>query len=159
MDGISAKPCMRHLTNQAFELGSAVTWMQESAVDISMLALILLVACRSLAKLQHSNVYDPIALRYKVQCLHHLNLALSHEGSDISDMTITKTLVLASEEVFSGNKAAADQHLQAAVHMINLRRNPATVNIWNHDENMSLWSQWDNVTARESVMNVERTSA
>ncbi|CRK40934.1 hypothetical protein BN1708_008385 [Verticillium longisporum] len=99
MDGISAKPCMRHLTNQAFELGSAVTWMQESAVDISMLALILLVACRSLAKLQHSNVYDPIALRYKVQCLHHLNLALSHEGSDISDMTITKTLVLASEEV------------------------------------------------------------
>ncbi|KAM9873794.1 hypothetical protein VDGL01_12118 [Verticillium dahliae] len=91
-----------------------------------MLVLSILITYRSLAKLQHSNAYDLIALRY---------------------------------EVFSVNKAAADQQFQAAVHMTNLRRNPATVNIWKHHGNVSLWLHWDGVTARESVMNVERTRA
>ncbi|KAM0282350.1 hypothetical protein ACHAQH_003029 [Verticillium albo-atrum] len=147
MNDLSAEHCMHHLTNDTLKLGSAVAWTQEAAVDMGMLALIFLVACRSLAKLQHSTIYEPVALRYKAQCLRYLNDTLSREGENVSDMTITKTLAMASEEFFSSNKAAADQHLRAAVHMVNMRRGPVMVGMWKHDDNLHLWSHWEHVVA------------
>ncbi|KAF3359006.1 hypothetical protein VdG1_02568 [Verticillium dahliae VDG1] len=127
MSDLSAQPCLHHLSNDALTLGSAITWTQEAAIDVGMLALILLVACRSLAKLQHSTIYEPVALRYKAQCLRYLSDTISREGDNVSDMTITKTLAMASEEFFSSNKPAADQHLRAAVQMVKMRRGPIMV--------------------------------
>ncbi|KAM0565880.1 hypothetical protein ACHAQF_007614 [Verticillium nonalfalfae] len=111
MNDLSAQPCLHHLSNDAFTLGSAITWTREAAIDVGMLALILLVACRSLAKLQHSTIYEPVALRYKAQCLRYLSDSISREGDNF----------------FSSNKTAADQHLRAAVHMVNMRRGPVMV--------------------------------
>ncbi|KAG7140828.1 hypothetical protein HYQ45_002545 [Verticillium longisporum] len=111
MSDLSAQPCLHHLSNDALTLGSAITWTQEAAIDVGMLALILLVACRSLAKLQHSTIYEPVALRYKAQCLRYLSDTISREGDNF----------------FSSNKTAADQHLRAAVQMVKMRRGPIMV--------------------------------
>lgn len=173
MSDLSAQPCLHHLSNDALTLGSAITWTQEAAIDVGMLALILLVACRSLAKLQHSTIYEPVALRYKAQCLRYLSDTISREGDNVSDMTITKTLAMASEEVcllypvgqeklqnalgltrpqfISSNKTAADQHLRAAVQMVKMRRGPIMVGMWKHDDNLHLWSHWEHVAAGEAT--------
>ncbi|RBQ86465.1 hypothetical protein VDGD_06139 [Verticillium dahliae] len=151
MSDLSAQPCLHHLSNDALTLGSAITWTQEAAIDVGMLALILLVACRSLAKLQHSTIYEPVALRYKAQCLRYLSDTISREGDNVSDMTITKTLAMASEEFFSSNKPAADQHLRAAVQMVKMRRGPIMVGMWKHDDNLHLWSHWEHVAAGEAT--------
>ncbi|CRK11594.1 hypothetical protein HYQ45_006302 [Verticillium longisporum] len=166
MNDLSAQPCLHHLSNDAFTLGSAITWTREAAIDVGMLALILLVACRSLAKLQHSTIYEPVALRYKALCLRYLSDTISREGDNVSDTTITKTLAMASEEFFSSNKTAADQHLRAAVQMVNMRRGPVMVGMWKHDDNLHLWSHWEHVAAGEATddicvlqMRSEQTSA
>ncbi|KAM0329409.1 hypothetical protein ACHAQA_004716 [Verticillium albo-atrum] len=151
MNDLSAEPCLNQLSNGALALHSALTWTQAAAVDMGMLALIFLVSCRSLAKLQHSTIYEPVALRYKAQCLRYLNATISREGDNVSDMTITKTLAMASEEFFSSNKTAADQHLRAAVQMVTMRRQPIMIGMWKHDDNLHLWSHWERVVAGQKT--------
>jgi transcription factor-like protein len=116
-------------------------------MDEGMLSAVFLAASRSLSRRQHPKVYAPIALRYKAECLRLLNLAITAEGSATSEATITKTLALASEELFAGSKATADRHLQAAAFMVHGLGRPARIAMWRHDDNIHMWTHWEDIMA------------
>lgn len=74
-------------------------WVQTATEDRGMLANVLLFACRHMASVQHRDIYDSQATKYKLESIHMLNQTLSKEGSNISALTVTKTLALASDAV------------------------------------------------------------
>ena len=91
---------LRTLSEEAeFRTGMATHWVQMAATDTGMLATLFLASCRNLSNFQHKEFYSTIALQYKGQCITALKTALTKEGDMVSDVTITKTLVLASEAV------------------------------------------------------------
>jgi hypothetical protein len=133
-------------------------WTQAALADPGMLASILLVSCRSLSNAQNRQAWDRLAIGYKVEALKDIQRSIAREGSSVSEVTLTKTLALASEEVctsctssqdfvrltnirkfFSGNSEAADYHLRAAVHMVRLRNSPHTLAMWRNSKNAFLW--------------------
>jgi transcription factor-like protein len=134
-------------------------WTQAALADPGMLASILLVSCRSLSNAQNRQDWDLFAIGYKVEALKDIQRSIAREGSSVSEVTLTKTLALASEEVcssrtssqyslrltnirklFSGNSQAADHHLRAAVHMVRLRNSPHRLAMWKHSKNQQLWT-------------------
>ncbi|KAH6695211.1 hypothetical protein F5X68DRAFT_243719 [Plectosphaerella plurivora] len=119
---------------------TGVVWTQAALADPGMLASIFLVACRSLSSAQNRKEWERFALRYKVEALRDIQTSIAREGSSISEVTLTKTLAMASEEFFSGNPVAADFHLKAAVHMVRLRNQPHALAMWKHAKNRFLWS-------------------
>lgn len=82
---------------------TGVVWTQTALADPGMLASIFLVACRSLASAQNRKEWDRFALRYKVEALRDIQLSITREGNSISEVTLTKTLAMASEEVCAPN--------------------------------------------------------
>lgn len=70
-----------------------------AVVDTGMLATLLLAACRSIAKVQDSSIYYTTALQYKIRTISSINEALLREGPIISNITIAKSLALASKAV------------------------------------------------------------
>lgn len=146
------------------QTSSLVSWTQSAAMDAGMLSTIFLVASRSLSKRQHPEIFGPIAMKYKAECLRLLNIAIAAEGASNSDATITKTLAMASEEVsahsgitqdpwltavklFDGHKPTADRHLQAAAFMINSRGRPVRLTAWQHHDNIHMWTHWPEIMA------------
>ncbi|KAH6669676.1 hypothetical protein F5X68DRAFT_236372 [Plectosphaerella plurivora] len=124
-----------------------LSWTQAAAMDAGMLSAVFLAAARSLSRRQHPEIYAPVALRYKAECLRLLNLAIASEGPVTSEATITKTLALASEELFAGSKTTADRHLQAAAFMVHARGRPARIAMWRHDDNIHMWTHWEDIMA------------
>ncbi|ROT39629.1 hypothetical protein SODALDRAFT_134489 [Sodiomyces alkalinus F11] len=149
LNELSAFPCpdSTGVSPVVFGRNTGVSWTQTAASDYGMRAMIFLISCRSLSSLQHSDVYDSQALRYKAVCLRQLNSIIAQERDTVGDMTIIKALALASEEFFAGNKKIADKHLQAVVKMVRIRGQPVNVGMWKHSENQHLWSHWKQVLA------------
>ena len=74
-------------------------WVQSAAHDNGLLSGIFLISCRHMARVQYHHAYSTEALRYKLNCMRMLSLAISSERDSIADMTIFKTLALACDSV------------------------------------------------------------
>lgn len=77
----------------------AAQWTQLAAADPGMLAGLLMASCRDLATMRHVEIYSAQVLKYKAECMRLLQQALVTEGAAASDLTIMKTLALASDAV------------------------------------------------------------
>lgn len=77
----------------------AAQWSHLAAVDPGMLAGLLMASCRDLASMRHVEIYAAQILKYRAQCMRLLQEAIETEGSAASDLTILKTLALASDAV------------------------------------------------------------
>lgn len=99
LNALSCLPFITPADEILFRHGMMTHWIQMAATDVGMMSSVFLVACRNLATLQYPELYASQALKYKAETLRMLNLAITSEGSRISDMTITKTLALASDSV------------------------------------------------------------
>ena len=60
---------------------------------------LFLSSCRSLATLSNNDSYLREAFKYNVKCIQLINEAISKEGVEVTDATITKVLLLSSAEV------------------------------------------------------------
>lgn len=142
-----------------FRLGMATHWVRLASTDIGMLATLFLASCRNLANYQHAEFYTTTSLRYKGQCIATLKSDLAQENSMVSDATITKTLVLASEAVcdptrvlrymrdiadmsnqlLAGDHAATKQHSQAAKKMVAMRGGIETLGMNGFMKKLIIW--------------------
>lgn len=117
-------------------------WMQMAVVDRGVAAALFLNACRHLIQHTQQEKYHALILKYKGECIGDINLSLSKQGNTVADVTIVKTLILASDavcepninhinmhctarltsrQISHGDKHAAKWHLRAASIMINSR--------------------------------------
>ncbi|KAK1975185.1 hypothetical protein LZ30DRAFT_738347 [Colletotrichum cereale] len=99
----------------------ATYWLHTSLSDPGMLAGTLLWSCRHMAAMQHDDICNYQATRYRLDCIRFLNQTLTREGKDISNLTITKTLALASDANFTGEHDAAAKHLDAVGQMVKVK--------------------------------------
>lgn len=74
-------------------------WLPFAFTDVGLINGMLFIASHSLAALYNNDLYHLRALNYKVLCIHSTNMAISRKGDNISDLTIAKSLLLASDEV------------------------------------------------------------
>lgn len=74
-------------------------WLPFAITDVGLMNGVFLIASRSLAVLYSNETFILQALKYKGVCIRSINVAISQEGIMISDSTIAKALVLASDEV------------------------------------------------------------
>ncbi|KFA62002.1 hypothetical protein S40285_09435 [Stachybotrys chlorohalonatus IBT 40285] len=86
-------------------------WLQMAMIDAGMLGAVLLFACRNLASYGASNDYSNKALQYGGQCISSLREALAQTNPVPSDLTIAKTMALASDATATGDIRAAQTHL------------------------------------------------
>ncbi|KAK1991664.1 hypothetical protein LX36DRAFT_663085 [Colletotrichum falcatum] len=105
----------------SFWTSIATYWLHTALSDPGMLAATLLYSCRHLASLRHGEVFNLQATKYRLDCIRLLNQTLTREGRDISNLTITKTLALASDANLTGEHDAAANHLKAVGQMVRLR--------------------------------------
>ncbi|KIM92977.1 hypothetical protein OIDMADRAFT_184962 [Oidiodendron maius Zn] len=105
----------------SFRQGMATHWVQMAATDAGMLAAIFLAACRHLSENHHLQVFSTLALQYRGQCISALNTSISQEETVVSDLTITKTLALASDAILTSDYAASNRHIDAARLMVTAR--------------------------------------
>ncbi|GKT42884.1 uncharacterized protein ColSpa_03065 [Colletotrichum spaethianum] len=104
-----------------FWKGMATYWLHNALSDPGMLANTLLWSCRHMATVRHREVCDLQATKYRLECIQCLNQTLTKEGNDISDLTIAKTLALASDSNLTGEHDIAAKHINAVGHMIRIR--------------------------------------
>lgn len=88
-----------------FRQSMGTLWIQMAIADTGVLASILLSACRHLVEYCHSENYLELVLKYKGRCISGINNCLVQEEHYISDLTIVKTLALASDSVSPSNSA------------------------------------------------------
>lgn len=70
-------------------------WTQMAAVDGGMLAAILGITCRSLARIrQDGRRFEELSYLYNCHCLHSINQDIQ-AADRIKPATVTKTLILA----------------------------------------------------------------
>ncbi|KAK2058251.1 hypothetical protein LY76DRAFT_514606 [Colletotrichum caudatum] len=105
----------------SFWRSMASFWLHTSLSDPGMLATTLMYSCRHMAAMQHSELLSFQATKYRLACIRLLNQALTTEGKDISNLTITKTLALASDANATGEHDAVVKHLKAAGQMVRVR--------------------------------------
>ncbi|CEJ93757.1 hypothetical protein VHEMI09326 [[Torrubiella] hemipterigena] len=90
-------------------------WLPFIITDPGLLAAVLLASCRNM--LLHNRRADALgegqanwselALKYKIECISSVNTAIVTELPYISDATIAKTMVMATDEA----SVAANQHV------------------------------------------------
>lgn len=90
-------------------------WLPFIITDPGLLAAVLLASCRNM--LLHNRKGDAfghgqanwqkLALKYKIECITSVNAAILAEQPHISDATIAKSIVMATDEV----SATANQHV------------------------------------------------
>ncbi|KZL73632.1 hypothetical protein CT0861_09675 [Colletotrichum tofieldiae] len=105
----------------SFWKSMASYWVHTALSDPGMLANTLLWSCRHMSAVQHREIYDLQATKYRFECIRLLNQTLTKEGKNISNLTITKTLALASDSNLTGEHDVAVKHLRAVGHMIRLQ--------------------------------------
>lgn len=86
-------------TEPIYDQNMKSQWLPFAITDVGLINGILFTASRSLAALYNSKPYLLRALNYKGLCIQSTKIAISREGDDISDLTIAKSLLLASDEV------------------------------------------------------------
>lgn len=75
-------------------------WVRSAFTDCGMLSSIFLITCRYIAKVYREPSLMYYILKYKSDCLGHLRIAVKSEiQRGVSNLTITKTLLLALDEV------------------------------------------------------------
>lgn len=74
-------------------------WVQMAVVDRGVAAALFLNACRHLVHHTQQKKYNALILKYKGECIGNINLSLSKQGHAVTDVTIVKTLILASDAV------------------------------------------------------------
>jgi hypothetical protein len=96
---VNATVCDHFEDASLFRHGMGTHWVQLAATDAGMLSAVFLSACRSLDGLGRGEAYVRASLAYKGDCIRSVNTAISREGRSVSDVTIAKSLALASEAV------------------------------------------------------------
>lgn len=93
--------CKHSNSEPLYISGMKSHWIPLALSDAGLLCGLLLVACRSLvlSKSAVGDDYARMALAYKGECIKSTNQAVVAEGTSVSDATIAKVLVMASEEV------------------------------------------------------------
>ncbi|KAH7176441.1 hypothetical protein EDB81DRAFT_37583 [Dactylonectria macrodidyma] len=130
---------MNPMDEADFRQGMATHWVRLASTDVGMLASLFLASCRNLANFQHAEFYTAAMLRYKGECIVTLKSALAQEDGVVSDVTITKTLVLASEALLAGDHAATQQHSQAAKKMVAMRGGMETLGMNGFMKKLIIW--------------------
>jgi hypothetical protein len=74
-------------------------WIPFALSDHGLIAGLLLQSCRSLEALNPCQSYTKMSTEYRLQCIQSTNAALSANSMQISDATIAKVMIMASEEV------------------------------------------------------------
>ncbi|KAK2018547.1 hypothetical protein LZ32DRAFT_599474 [Colletotrichum eremochloae] len=106
---------------KSFWTSMATYWLHTALSDPGMLATTLLYSARHMATMQHTKIYSLQATKYRLDCIRFLNQTLTREGKDISNLTITKALALASDSNFTGEHDAAAKHLKAVGQMLRVK--------------------------------------
>lgn len=75
-------------------------WIPLALSDLGLIAALFLQSCRSLEALNTSQSYTKMSTKYRLQCIQSTKAALStNYATQISDSTIAKVMIMASEEV------------------------------------------------------------
>ncbi|KAK1569853.1 uncharacterized protein LY79DRAFT_571106 [Colletotrichum navitas] len=107
--------------NVSFWTSICTYFLQASLSDPGMLATTLLYSCRHMAAKQRNEIFSLQATKYRLHCIQSLNQTLTREGKDISQLTIAKTIALASDAYFTGEYDAAEKHLKAVGQMARVK--------------------------------------
>ena len=83
----------------SFRQVMATLWGQMAVSDPGVMASLFLAASRNLASRRHKEIYEPLAERYRGECLKLLRAELASWDRAVKDVTITKTLALATDAV------------------------------------------------------------
>lgn len=86
-------------TEPIYDQNMKSQWLPLAMTDVGLINGMLSIASHSLAALYNDKAYFLRALNYKGLCIRSTNMAISREGDNISDLTIAKSLLLASDEV------------------------------------------------------------
>ena len=81
----------------SFRQVMATLWGKMAVSDPGVMASLLLAAARSLASHRHREIYESLAEQYHGECLKLLRAELTSWGHTIKDVTVTKTLALATD--------------------------------------------------------------
>lgn len=92
-------------------------WLPFVVTDPGLLAAVLLASCRNMLlhnrqseAFGHSQAnWLELALKYKIECISSINTAILAELPHISDATIAKTIVMATDEVSVTTKLTNQQ--------------------------------------------------
>jgi hypothetical protein len=74
-------------------------WVQMAAQDPGIMASIMAAGCRHIDMVSGTNVYQDWALKYHAEAVASLRESLAKEAENPSDITIVKTICLATEAV------------------------------------------------------------
>ncbi|VUC21487.1 unnamed protein product [Clonostachys rosea] len=96
-------------------------WVPFALTDVGLIAAVFLQSCRSLASLATTKAYDDLSTEYRLQCIRSTNASLSKAESQANDATISKVMILASEEFERGNLEAWNTHFIAISRMVAMR--------------------------------------
>ncbi|KAK1671145.1 hypothetical protein BDP55DRAFT_677091 [Colletotrichum godetiae] len=92
-------------------------WVQSALADPGMLSLVLLWSMRHLATVREEGYSDPVMTMYKMDTIRQLNATITREGNNISNLTMAKSLCLASDANLVGEPEVAAKHLKAVERM------------------------------------------
>ncbi|CAH0043742.1 unnamed protein product [Clonostachys solani] len=96
-------------------------WVPFAMTDVGLLAAMFLQSCRSLASLATTRAYEDLSTGYRLQCIRSTNASLSKAVTQTSDATISKVMILASEEIERGNFDGWNTHFVAISRMVTMR--------------------------------------
>ncbi|OHF01594.1 hypothetical protein CORC01_03084 [Colletotrichum orchidophilum] len=92
-------------------------WVQSALSDPGMLSLVLLWSMRHLATVREQGYSDPMMTMYKMETIRQLNASITREGNNISNLTMAKSLCLASDANLVGEPEVAEKHMKAVERM------------------------------------------
>ncbi|RDW73473.1 hypothetical protein BP6252_07380 [Coleophoma cylindrospora] len=97
-------------------------WIPFALSDLGLIAALFLQSCLSLGVLNPCQNYADMSTEYRLQCIQSTNAALStHRAMQISDATIAKVMIMASDEFTFGNLDGWSAHMAAVTQMIKMR--------------------------------------
>ncbi|CAI6073341.1 unnamed protein product [Clonostachys chloroleuca] len=96
-------------------------WVPFALTDVGLIAAVFLQSCRSLATLATTSAYEDLSTKYRLQCIRSTNASLSKAVTQANDATISKVMILASEEFERGNFDGWNTHFVAISRMIVMR--------------------------------------
>ncbi|KIV79578.1 hypothetical protein PV11_07128 [Exophiala sideris] len=106
-------------------------WVPLALTDEGLICALLLAACRHLfehGKLSQKERFTQLATQYKLACVRSLRQAISTELC-FTDATVTKAVMLAYDELATGNVVMWRHHLDGAVRMVKVNGGPQTLGL------------------------------
>ncbi|KAH8806074.1 hypothetical protein F5884DRAFT_801566 [Xylogone sp. PMI_703] len=125
-------PCNKLHDTAAFVKRMSKEWFQLALVDNTVFNWIFLASTRHLAIFFKSqqDVYIQKAIKYKLACLKALREAVQEETSSaacISSATIWKAVMLATDEIVTGDLVTTKHHVRGAAEMVERNGGPQTL--------------------------------